>query len=423
MYDFTRPAEGLNALHEMAQVFALPVNIAAQVTHALFDHPVSRIFNPAAGHIAGAAALTERVTRQYKKQPFDIDGAQEEVAMSLSFCDLRRFRTQGADAKPKILLVAPMSGHHATLLRETVQGLVQDHDVYITDWHDARHIPLSAGHFTLDTYITYVQKMIRHFHGDVHVMGICQPGVPVLAAVSLMEATNDPYAPKSMILMGSPIDTRINPTAVNDLATGKGYQWFENVIAHVGPMYPGAGRRVYPGVLQLSGFMSMNLKRHEKAHHDLFNAIARGDREAIAKFDRFYDEYKAVADLPAEYYLPTIKTVFIEHHLPRGIMMHQDEQNRLHRVNPAAISRVALMTVEGSKDDITGLGQTLAAQDQCTGLRPGQRKHLLQEGVGHYGLFSGSKWHGQILPAVTQFVLLHDGEVRERVTRPRCVPA
>jgi poly(3-hydroxybutyrate) depolymerase len=298
-----------------------------------------------------------------------------------------------------------MSGHYPTLLRGTVETFLPNHDVYITEWIDGRMVPLAEGRFDLDTYIDYIISMLHAFGGDIHVIAVCQPSVPVMAAVALMEADNDPDVPHSMVLMGGPIDTRINPNAVNDLAERRGLNWFRNhVITKVPFPHPGMMRDVYPGFLQLHGFMSMNLDRHIEAHHNLFLHLVKGDGDSAQKHREFYDEYLAVMDLAAEFYLQTVDTVFIRHALPKGQMMHRDR-----RVDPAAIERVALMTVEGENDDISSVGQTEAAHALCVNIPDENKVHYLQPSVGHYGVFNGSRFRAEIAPRIADFVLSHNG--------------
>jgi poly(3-hydroxybutyrate) depolymerase len=303
-----------------------------------------------------------------------------------------------------VLIVAPMSGHYATLLRGTVEALLPNHDVYITDWADARMVPITEGRFDLDDYIDYVISILHFLGGDAHVIAVCQPSVPVLAAVARMEATEDPYVPHSMVLMGGPIDTRVNPTGVNKLAEARGMPWFRrNVITRVPFPHPGAMRDVYPGFLQLHGFVSMNLDRHIEAHRNLFHHLVQGDGDSAQKHREFYDEYLAVMDLAAEYYLQTVDTVFVRHALPKGNMRHRDEPVQL-----SAIRRVALMTVEGEHDDISGVGQTEAAHHLLDQLPDRLKAHWLQPGVGHYGVFNGSRFRSEIAPRIADFMLSHN---------------
>jgi poly(3-hydroxybutyrate) depolymerase len=294
-----------------------------------------------------------------------------------------------------------MSGHYATLLRGTVEAFLPTHDVYITDWTDARMVPLAEGRFDLDDYIDYVIEMLHVLGGNMHVMAVCQPSVPVVAAVSVMEAVSDPYVPLSMTLMGGPIDTRRNPTAVNNLAAERGIDWFRShVITKVPFPHPGVMRDVYPGFLQLNGFISMNLDRHVDAHKNLFNHLVKGDGDLADKHRDFYDEYLAVMDLTAEYYLQTVDTVFVKHALPKGEMTHRGAL-----VQPSKIKRVALMTVEGENDDISGLGQTEATHALCSSIPMQRRVHYVQKGVGHYGVFNGSRFRSEIVPRISDFML------------------
>ena len=292
-------------------------------------------------------------------------------------------------------MVAPMSGHYATLLRGTVEAFLPGHQVYITDWADARMVPLVEGRFDLDDYIEYLISMFRALGPDLHVMAVCQPSVPVMAAIALMEAENDPMTPRSMVLMGGPIDTRRSPTAVNQVAEQRGVEWFRrNCIVKVPASYPGFWRDVYPGFLQLSGFMAMNLDRHMNAHWDMYKHLVEGDGDSAEKHREFYDEYLAVMDLTAEYYLQTVETVFVNHALPKGEMMHRDKP-----VDLMSIRRCAIMAVEGEKDDISGVGQTLAALQLTPNLPTDKKVYHLQMGVGHYGVFNGSRYRKEIAPA------------------------
>jgi poly(3-hydroxybutyrate) depolymerase len=302
-----------------------------------------------------------------------------------------------------------MSGHYATLLRGTVAAMLPYCDVYITDWVDAREVPLSAGGFDLDDYIEHIVQMLHALGGDTHVMAVCQPSVPVLAAAALMEEDGDPFAPRSMTLMGGPIDTRISPTAVNALAQERGIDWFRrNAIAKVPLPHPGFMREVYPGFLQLNGFMSMNLDRHLAAHRDLFLHLVQGDEDLAAKHREFYDEYLAVMDLTAEFYLQTVETVFVEHRLPKGEMMYRDR-----RVDPSKVHRVALMTIEGERDDISGIGQTEAAHKLCPHIPTSMRAHYVQPKVGHYGVFNGVRFQNEIVPQICAFIAGNDTGLKQ----------
>ncbi|WP_245434017.1 polyhydroxyalkanoate depolymerase [Rhodomicrobium lacus] len=405
-------------LYELGHAAMSPARMAASSTRLMMRNPLNPLSYTEMGRNAAAAAeLVERTTRRYKKPAFNLRsctvGGQsvaiaEEVVWRKPFCNLIHFRKampEGArhDA-PRVLMVAPLSGHYATLLRGTVEAMLPHADVYITDWTDARLVPLREGGFDLDDYVDYIIEMIELFQGDVHVMGVCQPGVPVMAAVALMEARNHPFVPKSVILKGSPIDTRVSPTAVNRLAEERGTNWFRRTVVTSVP-WPneGAGRLVYPGFLQLTGFMAMNLDRHVKAHKDLFFDLVKGDGDSVEKHKEFYDEYLAVMDLAAEYYIQTIDQVFVKHTLPKGEMRH-----RGHLVDLSAIRRVALMTIEGEKDDITGRGQTEAAVHLCTGLPETKKQHYTQPGVGHYGIFNGSRYRTEVVPRIFSFIADHD---------------
>jgi poly(3-hydroxybutyrate) depolymerase len=306
-------------------------------------------------------------------------------------------------ADPKVLLVAPYSGHHATLLRDTVRALLPHHDVYVTDWVNARTVPLAHGPFPLDDYVHYIIDFIRLLGPQVHLISVCQPTVPVLAAVSLLASNQDPALPRSMTMMGGPIDSRCNPTAVNALAQNKPFEWFQNnVIMKVPQQYPGYLRDVYPGFLQHAGFVAMNPDRHLSSHWDYYQDLVKGDQDDVDSHRRFYDEYNAVLDLPAEYYLDTIKIVFQEHRLPKGTWKVRGQL-----VKPADIKTVALFTIEGELDDISGSGQTAAAHDLCTGLPKAKKQHHTINGVGHYGIFSGRRWREAICPQIREFIQAH----------------
>jgi poly(3-hydroxybutyrate) depolymerase len=339
--------------------------------------------------------LVQRSTNSYTRPEFDLGVAETDV-LTKPFCDLLQFAEVDA-GRPNVLVVAPMSGHYATLLRGTVKEFLPDHNVYITDWRDAGAVPLEDGVFGFDDYVTYLMDFIRYFNGNVHLVAVCQPSVPVIAAVSLLAANDEP-TPKSMTLMGGPIDTRINPTEVDELATTRPYSWFEqNLIYPVSMGKKGHGRRVYPGFLQLAGFMSMNLDRHVKAHREYFDNLVSGDGESAAHHEKFYDEYLAVMDLDAKFYLETIKMVFQEHQLPQGTMVCHDQL-----IKPSMISKTCLMTIEGEKDDITGVGQTMAAHDLCPNVP--YRDHYMVEGVGHYGIFNGKRFRDLVAPRIKTFI-------------------
>ena len=389
-----------------------------------FKNPFNPLTHTSVGRSAAAACeVFERTTRRYDKPVFGItstivDGEQlavnEEVVWQRPFCKLIRFkRAQPASGveldHPRLLLVAPMSGHYATLLRGTVETFLPDHDVYITDWQNARDVPQSAGSFDLDDYVDTVADIFRHFEGDVHVFAVCQPAVPVLAAIADMEAAGDPCVPHSMMIAGGPIDTRRSPTAVNRLAQEKGTEWFRsNVISTVPWPSQGYGRSVYPGFLQLTGFMTMNLDRHMNAHKDLFLHLVHGDGDGVEKHREFYDEYLAVMDLTAEFYLETIASVFVEHRLPRGAMRHRNR-----KVDLGAIRNVALMTIEGENDDITGKGQCSAALDLCANIPATKKEHFECPKVGHYGVFNGSRFRSEIAPRMGAFLRRTDPRTKD----------
>ena len=409
-------------LYEMGHAALNPARALADATRLFYKNPVNPLTHTTYGKsMAAAAELFERSTRRYGRPEWMIDDTTvggEKVPVHIvpvwerPFCRVlhfeRAFTRPPRRPQPKLLIVAPMSGHYATLLRGTVQAFLPNHDVYITDWRNAQLVPLAEGRFDLDDYVDYIISMLHALGGDTHVLAVCQPSVPVMAAAALMEADKDPYAPNSMILMGGPIDTRINPTAVNKLATTRDIEWFRShVITKVPFPHPGVMRDVYPGFLQLHGFMSMNLDRHIEAHHNLFLHLVKGDGDSAQKHREFYDEYLAVMDLSAEFYLQTVETVFIEHALPKGEMTHRGRP-----IEPKAIERVALMTVEGENDDISAVGQTKAAQDLCANLPDELRAHYMQPGVGHYGVFNGSRFRSEIAPRIADFMLSHNGQKR-----------
>jgi len=397
-----------------------PLRMAAKYGHHFWTNSANPITNTELGRsYAASLEMFERLTRRYGKPEFaittaEVDGkscaVQADVVWEEPFCRLlhfnRQFDVAPTDPKQhqKILIVAPMSGHYATLLRGTVESMLPHGDVYITDWVDARDVPSSKGSFDLDDYIDYIVEMIHHLGENVHVMAVCQPTVPVLAAVSLMHQRNDKLLPASMILMGGPIDTRRNPTTVNKLATERGIDWFRrHVIVRVPLPNAGFMRRVYPGFLQLSGFMTMNLDRHVDAHRELFRHFVEGDGDSAEKHEEFYDEYMSVMDLTAEFYLQTVDKVFVKQALPKGEFTYRDQL-----IKPAAITHTALMTVEGEKDDISGIGQSEAAHELCTGLPEDMRDHHLQEKVGHYGVFNGSRFRAHIVPRLVAFMHKHN---------------
>jgi len=420
----------LYQFHEMNRALMSPFAYWAEANARAFSSPESWLSKlPGAQRFAAGNELLYRIGKDYEKPAFgihevEVDGepcpvVEKEVTRT-PFCRLLRFKRYTDDAEsisemrgqPSVLVVAPLSGHHATLLRDTVRTLLQDHKVYITDWTDARMVPTSEGTFSLDDYVATIENFIRLIGGAVgfdqlHVMSVCQPTVPVLAAVSLMAARGEP-TPRSMVMMGGPIDPRESPTAVNNLATQKPLWWFETNLIHLVPTnFPGSGRRVYPGFLQHAGFMAMNPERHFTSHWDFYQDLVKGDLDDADAHRRFYDEYNAVLDMPARYYLDTIRTVFQEFLLPRGLWDVNGE-----RVKPAAISGTALMTIEGELDDISGEGQTRAAHKLCTGIDDAEREHYTVPGAGHYGIFSGRRWRTQVYPRVQDFIA-RSGESRK----------
>jgi len=424
-------------MFEMGQAALDPLRIMADAGKLYYRNPANPLSHTEIGRSMSAAfEMFERTTRRYGKPDWGIDevsvGATrvpvtQKTVWERPFCKLvhfeRQFEHKPRRPQPRMLVVAPLSGHYATLLRGTVQTLAQNHDVYVTDWVDAREVPLSAGRFDLDDYIDYLIDIFHHLGGGVHVVAVCQPAVPVLAAVARMEELGDPDVPASMVLMGGPIDTRESPTAVNCFAQERGLSWFQrNVVTTVPWPHPGVMREVYPGFLQLHGFMAMNMERHIQAHADMFGHLVKGDGDSAAKHREFYDEYMSVMDLPAEYYIQTLQTVFIDHALPKGEMTHRGEI-----VDPSKIRNVALLTVEGENDDISGVGQTQAAHKLCSNLPEDKRAHYLQPTVGHYGVFNGSRFRAEIAPRISDFVLTHnwprkgdnkpaDGKADEAVT-------
>lgn len=421
-------------MYEAVQSSLGPARAMAEAGRSYFKSPGNPLAQTPWGRKVGAMCeVFERATRRYGKPEFGLPTTlvrgqrvvvTERTVWSRPFCNLTHFDRalpRGARKQPNLLIVAPMSGHYATLLRGTVEAMLPDHEVYITDWTDARVVPLSEGAFDLDDYIDYLISIFHYLKGDCHVMAVCQPAVPVLAAIARMEAENDPYTPHSMTLMGGPIDTRENPTAVNQVAIDRGIEWFRsNVITMVPWPHPGVMRQVYPGFLQLTGFVSMNLDRHLSAHHDFFNHLVQGDGDSAEKHREFYDEYLAVMDLTAEFYLQTVDTVFIRHALPKGEMTHRGKP-----VDCSRITRCALMTVEGERDDISGVGQTKAAHTLCSSLSDDKRAHYLQEKVGHYGVFNGSRFRAEIAPRIHDFILSNEpGLARARpAAKPEPQPA
>jgi poly(3-hydroxybutyrate) depolymerase len=414
----------LYQIYEAQRSMMEPFTGLAEVASKLYSNPAMPLSQfPMAQRVSAAYDLIHRLGKDYEKPEFgvrtvDVDGVEvaihERIEMDKPFCELRRFKRYSDDTatlgklktQPVVLLVAPLSGHYATLLRDTVRTMLKDHKVYITDWKNARLVPLSEGEFHLDDYVNYVQDFIRYLqksYGNCHVVSVCQPTVPVMAAVSLM-ASRGELTPLTMTMMGGPIDARKSPTAVNDLAVKRSHSWFENnVIYRVPDKFPGAGRRVYPGFLQHTGFIAMNPDRHATSHYDYFQDLVKGDGSSVESHRKFYDEYNAVLDMDAAYYLETIDTVFQEFKLMRGTWDVKNPNGELERVNPADINQTALLTVEGELDDISGKGQSEAAHDLCSGIV--KRHHIEVLGAGHYGIFSGRRWREKVYPELTRFIL------------------
>jgi poly(3-hydroxybutyrate) depolymerase len=412
----------LYQLYETQRALMAPFSEFASATAKLYNHPLSPFAHtPMAQRVSAGFDLAHRLAKEYEKPQFDIrtatvDGVQvavqEIVAIEKPFCRLLRFKrftddpTALADMKnqPVVLIVAPLSGHHATLLRDTVKSMLSGHKVFITDWTDARMVPVDKGPFHLDDYVAYIEEFVRHIGPNVNVISVCQPTVPVLAAVALM-ASRGEFTPRTMTMMGGPIDARKSPTAVNNLAMNKSHEWFEhNVIYRVPQNYPGANRRVYPGFMQHTGFVAMNPDRHMTSHYDYFLDLVRGDDDSAESHRKFYDEYNAVLDMPAEYYLDTIKTVFQDFALVNGTWRVRGEL-----VRPQDIKTTALLTIEGELDDISGAGQTSAAHELCVGIPTSRRFHYDAEGAGHYGIFSGRRWREHVHPKVSEFIARFGG--------------
>ncbi len=421
----------LYQFYEAQRALLSPFAEFAAASSKLYSHPLSPFTHtPMAHRVAAGLSLVHRLSKEYEKPEFDItsiaiDGVdvavQQQAPVVKPFCTLLRFKRFTDDSamlakmkdQPSVLVVAPLSGHHATLLRDTVRSLLVDHKVYVTDWTDARMVPLEAGAFHLDDYVRYVQEFIRHIGPQVNVISVCQPTVPVLAAISLM-ATNGEATPPTMTMMGGPIDARRSPTAVNNLATNKSFEWFENNVIYRVPVgNPGEGRRVYPGFLQHSGFVAMNPDRHVSSHYDYFLDLVRGDDESADSHRAFYDEYNAVLDMPAEYYLDTIKTVFQDFALVNGTWEIDGQL-----VRPQDIGTTALLTVEGELDDISGSGQTRVAHELCAGIPKSRQFHYDVDGAGHYGIFSGRRWREKVYPQVRDFIASH-----QAAAAPAKVPA
>ena len=425
----------LYQLYETQRALMAPFSEFASASAKLYTHPLSAFSHtPMAQRVSAGLDLMHRLAKDYEKPEFGIRGVmvegvevavQEQVAVHKPFCRLLRFKrfsdnTQVLEKmkhQPTVLVVAPLSGHHSTLLRDTVRVLLRDHKVLITDWTDARTVPVAEGAFHLNDYVSYVREFIRLLGPDVHVISVCQPTVPVLAAVSLM-ATQGEFTPRTLTMMGGPIDARLSPTAVNNLATTKRFEWFENnVIYKVPNNFAGAGRRVYPGFLQHSGFVAMNPDRHVSSHYDYFLDLVRGDDNSADSHREFYDEYNAVLDMPAEYYLDTIRVVFQDFSLVNGTWEVKGE-----RVKPQDIKTTALLTIEGELDDISGAGQTRAAHDLCSGIDKKRKLHYDAVGAGHYGIFSGRRWREKVYPQVRDFIANNQTRSAVSVTRARTKP-
>jgi poly(3-hydroxybutyrate) depolymerase len=406
----------LYQLHELQRAFLNPMTAFAEAGAIALTDPHSPFaYMPFASRVPAGYELFYRLGKEYEKPTFELHATQvddlevpvaEKIVIDKPFCKLIHFERlldPKRAADPVVLVFAPLSGHHSTLLRDTVRKLLHSHDVYITDWVDARMVPLSEGPFHLDDYIEYAQEFIRFLGPDVHCISVCQPTVPVLAAIALMASANDPKLPRTMTMMGGPIDTRNSPTEVNALAVNKPYSWFENTVIYSVPAnYPGYLRRVYPGFLQHAGFVAMNPDRHVQSHWDFYLNLVKGDDEDAAQHRKFYDEYNAVLDMPAEYYLDTIKTVFQDHALPLGTWTVRGQ-----RVAPEDIKNVALFTIEGELEDISGSGQTQAAHGLCSSIPKSKKQHFTAPQCGHYGIFSGRRWRDVIYPKIHDFIRKH----------------
>ena len=396
--------------YELNRTLLTPFNQWGAAVQELWSNPAFPLSRTPFGRaIAAGGELLERSTRSFPKPSFGLHATiiegrdvavREERVLQTPFCNLIRFQRDSGRQDPKLLLVAPLSGHHATLLRDTIAQLLPDHDVYVTDWVDARLVPVSAGSFDLDDYIDLLQRFLKTIGPGVHALGVCQPAVPLLAAVALMAEDGDVAVPRTLSLMGGPIDTRVKPTRVDELATSRPLEWFERSVIHPVPAgEPGAGRMVYPGFLQLAGFISMNPSLHARSHWNLYRSLIDGDQGAAETHRSFYDNYLAVMDVPAEYYLQTVAAVFQRHDLARGLM-----QWRGRKIRPEAIRDTGLMTIEGEHDDITAPGQTFAAHALCSGIPAERKRHYLQLGAGHYGIFSGRRWREEICPELREFI-------------------
>ena len=409
-------------LHDLHYAMLTPARLGAEMTKSIYQSGLNPLAYTRPGRtIAAYAEMFERMSRRFNEPEFGIhsttiDGrevrVETEYVVEKPFCGLLHFRRHIARDDPKVLIVAPLAGHFATLLRGSVAGLLPHHDVYITDWNDARMVPLSDGFFDLDDCITYIREFLSLLGPDTHVIAVCQPSVPVLATVALMADEGDPNQPKSMTLMGGPIDTRVSKTSVTQFAESRPLSWFKNnVIYHVPFYYPGAFRRVYPGFIQLSGFMQMNLDTHVGKHMQFFEHLVKGDGESAEAHRRFYNEFLAVMDLTEEFYLQSVATVFQRHDLPKGEMVWRDPcSDEELPVRPNRIGKTALLTIEGELDDISATGQTTAAHDLCTDLPANRQFHHFQENVGHYGIFNGRRWRNAIMPRIRHFIRRFDSD-------------
>lgn len=407
-------------LYELHHALLTPARLGAEIIKTTHQHPLNPLAYTHAGRtIAANAEMFERLTRRFGKPEFMIPettingeavAVAEETVIEKPFCNLIHFDRQIDRNDPKVLVVAPLSGHFATLLRGTVEALLPHHDIYITDWIDAKMVPQEDGDFSLDSYITYLREFLSLLGPDTHIIGVCQPAVPVFAAVSLMATENDPNQPLTMTLMGGPIDTRVSKTQVTELTEKRDLQWFiDNVIYSVPTLYPGAGRPVYPGFIQLGGFMSMNLDRHIHSHYKFYQHLIEGDGDSAKAHRKFYNEYLSVMDIDSDFYLQTVETVFQKHDLPKGKMVWNDPYSKDPMpVRPQDIKKTALLTVEGEKDDISALGQTTAAHDLARKLPPDMQYHHFQMDVGHYGIFNGRRWREQIMPRLRSFMRQFD---------------
>ena len=400
----------LYRIHQSYMDAVSPINQAMGQLKSWCEQPWSPMQYSIWGKtIAASAEVIERYTNSYDRPKFNLDYAdiggnkiaiKEKIVVDKPYCKLVNFERNGDYNHPKVLIIAPLSGHYATLLRGTVEHFIGDHDVYITDWVNAREVPLSDGQFSFDDYVSYLIDFCQFLEGDFHIIAVCQPTVPTIVAVSVMAQDNASYQPKSMSLLGGPIDTRISPTDVNNYAVSKELEWFENnVICTVPDNFAGAGQRVYPGFIQLSGFLSMNLESHIDKHFSFFGDLVKGDGENAQNHRQFYNEYLAVMDMPAQYYLETITRVFIEHQLPQGLITYRGKS-----VDSSVVTKVALMTIEGENDDITGAGQTEAAQQILSGIPSEHKQHYIQPDVGHYGVFNGKRFRQEIGPKIKQFI-------------------